>query len=114
MGMGAREEGRRGLAEMLSINHDPCYHELHYVSNDIIVLVFSELNSLVRKILQEEENKGVELTGGCGNGDEPGMGMRGGKAENLEKRGGSQKPHASKIEACGTPTCQATKGLRPT
>jgi hypothetical protein len=91
MGMGAREEGRRGLAEMLSINHDPCYHELHYVSNDIIVLVFSELNSLVRKILQEEENKGVELTGGCGNGDEPRMGMRGGKAENLEKSGRRMK-----------------------
>jgi hypothetical protein len=74
MGMGAREEGRRGLAEVLSINHDPCYHELHYWSNDIIVLVFSELTSLVRKILQEEENKGVELTGGCGSGEEPGDG----------------------------------------
>jgi len=28
-----------------------------------MVLVFSELTSLVRKILQREENKGVELTG---------------------------------------------------
>jgi hypothetical protein len=83
MGMGASEEGRRGLAEVLSINHDPCYHELHYLSNDIIVLVFSELNSLVRKILQEEENKGVEFTGGCGNGDEPGMGIRRRNAEEL-------------------------------
>jgi len=33
------------------------------VSNTIIVLVFSELNCFVRKILQAEENKGVELTG---------------------------------------------------
>jgi hypothetical protein len=32
------------------------------LSNTIIVLVFSELTSFVRKILQGEENKGVELT----------------------------------------------------
>jgi len=109
MGMGAREEGRRGLAEVLSINHDPCYHELYYLSNDIIVLVFSELNSLVRKILQEEENKGVELTGGCGNGEEPGMGMRGGNAENLEKRWCRKKmgeksktARPDPVGACGT------------
>jgi len=54
------------------------------------------LNSLVRKILQEEENKGVEFTGGCGNGEEPGDGRM--------KMGKSQKQHASKIEACGTHT----------
>ncbi len=32
------------------------------LANDIIVLVFSEMASFVRKILQREENKGVELT----------------------------------------------------
>ena len=37
------------------------------MSNDIIVLVFCELTPFVRTILQGEENKGVELTGGCGN-----------------------------------------------
>jgi hypothetical protein len=36
------------------------------MSNDIIVLVFRELASFVRKILQREENKGVEFTGGGG------------------------------------------------
>ena len=55
------------------------------MSTDIIVLVFSELNSLVRKILQEEENKGVELTVDCGSGEELGDGDAGGKAESLEK-----------------------------
>ena len=53
---------------MSSINHDPCYHALYFLSNTIIVLIFSELSSFVRKILQREENKGVELTGGGGNG----------------------------------------------
>ncbi len=45
-----------------SINHDACYHELYHLSSTIIVLVFSRLNYFVRKILQDEENKGVELT----------------------------------------------------
>jgi hypothetical protein len=71
-GVGSRGE-RAGLAgpfaqaalgKVSSINHDPCYHELSCVSNTIIVLVFSELASFVRKILQAEENKGVELAGG--------------------------------------------------
>jgi hypothetical protein len=52
-------------AVVASINHDPRYHgELYYLSNTIIVLIFSELASFVRKILQAEENKGVELAGG--------------------------------------------------
>jgi len=38
-----------------------------------MVLVFSELESFVRKILQREENKGVELAGD-GNIDEEGRG----------------------------------------
>jgi hypothetical protein len=61
--------GLTGLAEVSSIDHDPCLHELPDLSNTIIVLVFSELPSFVRKILQREENKGVELTGD-GNIDE--------------------------------------------
>jgi len=48
--------------------HNPCYHELHNLSNTIIVLVFSEMASFVRMILQAEENKGVDLTVYPGNG----------------------------------------------
>jgi hypothetical protein len=38
------------------------------LSNILLVLVFGELASFVRKILQREENKGVELTVDGGNG----------------------------------------------
>src|SRR5260370_34956726 len=62
MGMGAGEEGRRGLAGTLPINHDPRYHGIYYLSSAIIVLAFSKLASFVRRILQREENKGVEFT----------------------------------------------------
>jgi len=76
------QRGERGsLAEVLSINHDRCHHGLNYLSNDIVVLAFCELNSLVRSILQEEENKGVEP----GSGEELGDGDAGGIAESLEK-----------------------------
>ena len=54
--------GLTRLAEMRSIIHDPWYHRLYHVSNTNLVLVCSELTSFVRKILQREENKGVELT----------------------------------------------------
>jgi hypothetical protein len=54
------------LAGLLSIHHDPCYHELQYLSNDIVVLAFGKLNYFVRTILQAVENKGVEFTGGWG------------------------------------------------
>ena len=47
---------------MLPINHDPCYHELYYLSSKFIVLVFSDFEVFVRTILQGEENKWVELT----------------------------------------------------
>ena len=47
---------------MRSITHEGYYHELHELSNTIIVLVFSVMTSFVRMILQREENKGVELT----------------------------------------------------
>jgi len=53
---------------MSSINHDACYHILNTVSNTIVVLVFKGLTSFVRKILQGEENKGVELAVCHGNG----------------------------------------------
>src|SRR5437660_6233314 len=56
------------LARVASINHDPYYHGLHNLSNTIIVLVFSEMASFVRMILQAEENKGVDLTVYPGNG----------------------------------------------
>jgi hypothetical protein len=52
------------LAGLLTIDHDPWYHELHHMSSNIIVLVIGELASFVRKILQGEENKVVERTGG--------------------------------------------------
>jgi hypothetical protein len=55
------------------------------LSNDIIVLVFNGLVSFVRKILQDEENKGVELTGGCGNVGGPGDG--GGKVNSRQLKG---------------------------
>src|SRR6266849_3773818 len=42
---------KRRSARVRSINHDPCYHELYYLSNDIIVLVFRDLTSFVRTIL---------------------------------------------------------------
>src|SRR5436853_5132709 len=51
----------RSSARVASINHGLCYHELHNLSNIIIVLVFSEMTSFVRMILQAEENKGVDL-----------------------------------------------------
>ena len=50
------------MLKVASINHDPCQHELYDLSNTSLVIVFSELASFVRKILQREENKGVELT----------------------------------------------------
>jgi hypothetical protein len=54
-----------------SKNHDPCYHLLHYLSTTIIVLVLKGLTSFFRKILQREENKGVELTGCACKGSGP-------------------------------------------
>src|SRR5260370_42551142 len=84
--MGDRSEGD-GLPEMSSINHDPCYHELKNLSNTIIVLVFSELASFVRKILQREENKGVELTVHRGNG------LWEGSSESKRKKKKRQLPH---------------------
>src|SRR4029077_15664163 len=92
------------MPKVASINHDPCYHRLPCLSNGIIVLVFSELASFVRKILQREENKGVELTVHRGNC------LREGSSES--KRGKRQLPHfcttrkngaPAKSKAC--PTC---------
>ena len=62
MGVQAGERGRRGSADVRSMIHDSCYHKLNCLSNGIIVLVLAKFDTFVRKILQEEENKGVELT----------------------------------------------------
>jgi hypothetical protein len=80
--------GLTGLPEVSSINHNPCLHELHTLSNTIIVLVFRELASFVRKILQREENKGVELTVPHGNS------LREGSTESKRKKKKRQLPHA--------------------
>ncbi len=64
----ARAFAQAALGKVSSINHDSCYHELHHLSNTIIVLEFSKNGVFVRKILQREENKGVELTVCRGNG----------------------------------------------
>ena len=68
-GRGKTQNGNRSeagvtgsSASVASINHDLCYHKLHNFSNIIIVLIFSEMTSFVRMILQAEENKGVDLT----------------------------------------------------
>jgi hypothetical protein len=58
---------KEGSARVQSKVHDPCYHELHDQSTTFMVLVFSKFVCFVRKILQREENKGVEFTGGRGN-----------------------------------------------
>jgi hypothetical protein len=55
------------------------------LANTFIVLVFSELPSFVRKILQREENKGVELTGGWR-----------GKLEGSGKRDGEERKSGGK------------------
>jgi len=60
------------------------------MSNTIIVLVFNELASFVRKILQREENKGVELTVRRGNG------LREGSSESKRKEGKGQLRHPAK------------------
>jgi hypothetical protein len=56
------------MPKVSSIYHDPLEHKVYDLSNTIIVLIFGELTSFVRKILQREENKGAELTVYRGNG----------------------------------------------
>src|SRR5260370_31980731 len=89
--------GRRRLAALSSINHDPCYHGLYDLSNTIMVLVFSQLPSFVRKILQGEENKGVEFTVHRGNG------LREGSSESKKKKKKRQLPHPCTTRKSGTP-----------
>jgi len=55
---GAQRGEWGSLAEVLSINHDPCYHELHYLSNNIIVPVFSELTYLFERFGKQKKTKG--------------------------------------------------------
>jgi hypothetical protein len=58
MGMRAGEEGRRGLAGVRSINHDPCYDKLHYLSSTSVVLVFNELDYLFERFCKKKKTKG--------------------------------------------------------
>jgi len=58
MGMGAGEEGRRGLAGTLPINHDPRYHGIYYLSSAIIVLAFSKLAYLFERFCKQKKTKG--------------------------------------------------------
>jgi hypothetical protein len=69
------------------------------LSNTIIVLVFSEWTSFVRKILQREENKGVELTVHGWNG------LREGSSESEKKRKKLQLPHPCTTRKSGAPAC---------
>ena len=62
MGM-EKGKRRRESADESSRVHDARYHKLKYLSTSFIVLVFSRWPSFVRKISQEEENKGVEFAG---------------------------------------------------
>jgi len=59
---GYARNGIRESARCTADDHTEKYHGLVVLSSVIIVLVFSGLPSFVRKILQGEENKGVELT----------------------------------------------------
>jgi len=43
---------------VLPINHDPCHHEIYYLSSDYVVLVFSELNYLFERFCKEKKTKG--------------------------------------------------------
>jgi len=49
---------KRRSGRVRSINHDPCYHELHYLSSIIIVLVFSELAYLFERFCKRKKTKG--------------------------------------------------------
>ncbi len=49
---------KRRSARVRSINHDPCYHELYCLSNDIIVLVFRKLTYLFERFCKVKKTKG--------------------------------------------------------
>jgi hypothetical protein len=54
------QRGRRRsrMAGASSNHHDPCYHELHCLSNDFMVLVFSKLAYLFERFCKEKKTKG--------------------------------------------------------
>src|SRR5260370_25302482 len=54
----------RGSGQVSSINHQPWYHELTLFVKCYYSTSIWQIAIFVRKILQGEENKGVELTGG--------------------------------------------------
>src|SRR6266478_3988324 len=49
---------KRRSARVRSINHDPRYHELYYLLNDIIVLVFRKLTYLFERFCKVKKTKG--------------------------------------------------------
>src|SRR5713226_612711 len=57
-GQGADGVGLTCLAMVRTIIHDPCYHELHYLSTTIIVLVLSKLPYLFERFCKEKKTKG--------------------------------------------------------
>ena len=49
---------KRRSARVRSINHDPYYHELYCLSNNIIVLVFRKLTYLFERFCKTKKTKG--------------------------------------------------------
>jgi hypothetical protein len=47
-----------GAGQVRSINHDPRYHELAYLSTAIIVLVFGDLAYLFERFCKQKKTKG--------------------------------------------------------
>src|SRR5258708_19375743 len=72
------------------------YTTLFRSSNDIIVLVFCDLTPFVRKILQSEENKGVELTVCPGKGSRA---MECGGRVRTAGRGRRSEEHTSELQS---------------
>jgi len=57
VGMGAGEEGRRGLAGGVPTNDQPGYHGVYDLSSTIIVLVFRELTYLFERFRKKKKTK---------------------------------------------------------
>jgi hypothetical protein len=49
---------RGGIAEVSSINHDPCYHGLNTLSNTFVVLVVCKVAHLCEGFCKEKKTKG--------------------------------------------------------
>src|SRR5882762_3364536 len=46
------------IARVSSTSHESCYHKLHYLSNTIIVLEFSNLHHLFERFCKKKKIKG--------------------------------------------------------